>query len=99
MSIRYQPYGVLEPQCFLDVKANPRVRRGDGAGRKRVAGPIIRRQNTGQQQQQWQPQQLSRSSILRRTWSHVTGSAFMDVKARFFSIWHVKARSRGVGRT
>jgi hypothetical protein len=25
MSIRYQPYGVVEPLCFVDVKASPKV--------------------------------------------------------------------------
>jgi hypothetical protein len=42
MSIRYQPYGVLEPQCFLDVKANPRVRRGGGRGKEGKGLPAVK---------------------------------------------------------
>jgi hypothetical protein len=26
MSLRYQPFGLAEPLCFVDIKASPRVR-------------------------------------------------------------------------
>jgi hypothetical protein len=48
MSIRYQPYGVVEPLCFVDVKASPKVGVLFGGGLDLVVDVISIQTQAGQ---------------------------------------------------